>query len=199
MEGREEMVIVAEGGRSGKSASNLTEAIGSPVREAQGKLSQMSCLSPGSVSYSRDRTELLMDESARPNLCAGTRLHGTPSSGEKHRTGHQHKDGSSSDSESDFYEEIDVSCTPESLDYPTAKGGFRLQQPFMWLEVATAYAGKDLKAHVDRAETKKKKQHNRFLLNRTPKCVANEMLFWLATTLLRCRCCRTAVAGASLW
>ncbi|KAK7898561.1 hypothetical protein WMY93_019414 [Mugilogobius chulae] len=29
-----------------------------------------------------------------------------------------HKDGSSSDPESDFYEEIDVSCTPESMDYP---------------------------------------------------------------------------------
>ncbi|CAL9691080.1 unnamed protein product [Knipowitschia caucasica] len=32
-----------------------------------------------------------------------------------------HKDGSSSEPESDFYEEIDVSCTPESMDYPTGK------------------------------------------------------------------------------
>lgn len=121
MESREEMVIVAEGGRSGKSGSNLTEAIGSPVREPQGNLSQRSCLSPGSGSY---RTEVVMDESTRTNLCTDVRSHGTPSSGE--RTDHHHKDGSSSDNESDFYEEIDVSCTPESMDYPSAKGGFHV-------------------------------------------------------------------------
>lgn len=132
MEGREEMVIVAEGGRSG---SNLTEAIGSPVREPQGKLSQRSLSPGGSVSYSVDRTELVMDESARTNLCTDVRSHGTPASGERHRTDHHHKDGSSSDNESDFYEEIDVSCTPESMDYPTAKGAFRLQRTFMWFEL----------------------------------------------------------------
>lgn len=133
MEGREEMLIVAEGGRSGKSGSNLTEAIGSPVREPQGKLSQRSCVSPGSMSYSRDRTELVMDEGTRTNLCTDVRSHGTPSSGGRHRTDHHHKEASSSDNESDFYEEIDVSCTPESMDYPTAKGGFRLLRAFMWL------------------------------------------------------------------
>lgn len=126
MESREEMVIVAEGGRSGKSGSNLTKAIGSPVREPQGKLSQRSCLSPSSGSYSRDRTEVVMDESTRTNLCTDVRSHGTLSSGERHRTDHHHKDGSSSDNESDFYEEIDVSCTPESMDYPSAKGGFHV-------------------------------------------------------------------------
>ncbi|XP_066532007.1 homeobox even-skipped homolog protein 1 isoform X2 [Hoplias malabaricus] len=31
------------------------------------------------------------------------------------------KEGSGSDAESDFYEEIDVSCTPESMDYPSGQ------------------------------------------------------------------------------
>lgn len=133
METREVMGIVTEGGRSCKSGSNLTEAIGSPVREPQGKLSQRSCLSPD--SYSRDRAELVMDESSRTTLCADVRSHGTPSSGERHRSDHHHKDGSSTDNESDFYEEIDVSCTPESMDYPTAKGGFWHQCAFVWFEM----------------------------------------------------------------
>lgn len=122
MESREEMVMLPEGGKLGKSASNLTEAIGSPAREPQGKLGHRSCLSPGAAPYSRDRTEVVMEESARRNLCADMRPVGTSSSGERHRIDHRHKDGSSSDTESDFYEEIDVSCTPESMDYPSAKG-----------------------------------------------------------------------------
>ena len=116
--------MLAEGGQLGKSGSNLTEAIGSPVREAQGKPGHRSCLSPDAAPYSRDRTEVVMEESARRNLCADMRPVGTSSSGERHRSDHHHKDGSSSDTESDFYEEIDVSCTPESMDYPTAKGRF---------------------------------------------------------------------------
>ncbi|XP_070841407.1 homeobox even-skipped homolog protein 1 isoform X2 [Chaetodon auriga] len=121
MESREEMVMLAEGGQLGKSGSKLTEAIGSPVREPQGKPGHRSCLSPGAAPYSRDRTEVVIEESARRNMCADMRPVGTSSSGERHRTDHHHKDGSSSDTESDFYEEIDVSCTPESMDYPTAK------------------------------------------------------------------------------
>ncbi|XP_022603363.1 homeobox even-skipped homolog protein 1 isoform X2 [Seriola dumerili] len=121
MESREEMVMLTEGGQLGKSGSNLSEAIGNPVREPQGKPSHRSCLSPGAAPYSRDRTELVVEESARRNMCADMRPVGTSSSAERHRTDHPHKDGSSSDTESDFYEEIDVSCTPESMDYPTAK------------------------------------------------------------------------------
>ncbi|XP_071383930.1 homeobox even-skipped homolog protein 1 isoform X3 [Centroberyx affinis] len=120
MESRDEMVMLAEGGQLGKSASNLSEAIGSPVREPQGKPVHRSCLSPGAAPYSRDRTEEA-EESARRNMCADMRPVGMSSSGERHRTDHPHKDGSSSDTESDFYEEIDVSCTPESMDYPTTK------------------------------------------------------------------------------
>lgn len=120
MESREEMVMLAEGGQLGKSGSNLSE--GSPMRESQGKPGHRSCLSPGAAPYSRDRTDVVVEESARRNMCADMRPLGTSSTGERHRTDHPHKDGSSSDTESDFYEEIDVSCTPESMDYPTSKG-----------------------------------------------------------------------------
>lgn len=123
MESREEMVMLAEGGQLGKSGSNVSEAGGKPARDPQGKQSHRSCLSPGAAPYSRDRTELAAaEQSARRSMCADVRPVGTSSSGERHRTDHPHKDGSSSDTESDFYEEIDVSCTPESMDYPTAKG-----------------------------------------------------------------------------
>ncbi|XP_059206538.1 homeobox even-skipped homolog protein 1 isoform X2 [Centropristis striata] len=121
MESREEMVMLAEGGQLGKNGSNLSGAIGSPVREPQGKPGHGGCLSPGAAPYSRDRAEVVMEESARRNMCADMRPVGTSSSGDRHRSDHPHKDGSSSDTESDFYEEIDVSCTPESMDYPTAK------------------------------------------------------------------------------
>lgn len=119
--------MLAEGGQLGsaKSGANLSEAIGSSVRELQGKPSHRGCLSPGAAPYSRDRNELAVEESARRNMCADMRPVGTSSSGERHRTDHPHKDGSSSDTESDFYEEIDVSCTPESMDYPSAKGRCR--------------------------------------------------------------------------
>lgn len=125
MEGREEMVMLAEGGQLGKSAAaaaNLSGDAGSPVRGPQGKPGHRSCRSPGAAPYSRDRTEVIAEESARRNMCADMRPVGTSASGARHRTDHLHKDASSSDTESDFYEEIDVSCTPESMDYPTAKG-----------------------------------------------------------------------------
>ncbi|XP_069032775.1 homeobox even-skipped homolog protein 1 isoform X2 [Embiotoca jacksoni] len=121
MESREEMVMLTEGGQLGKSGSNLSGAIGSPVREPQGKPGHRSCLSPGAAPYSRDRSELVAEGSARRNMCGDVRPVGTSSSAERHRADHPHKDGSSSDTESDFYEEIDVSCTPESMDYPSAR------------------------------------------------------------------------------
>lgn len=122
MESKEEAVRLAEGGQLGKNGSNLPEAIGTPGREPLGKPGSRSCLSPGAAPYSRDRTELV-EGSPRRNVCADARPVSTSLSIERHRTDRAHKDGSSSDTESDFYEEIDVSCTPESMDYPTSKGG----------------------------------------------------------------------------
>ncbi|XP_037548798.1 homeobox even-skipped homolog protein 1 isoform X1 [Nematolebias whitei] len=92
--------------------------------EPHGKPGHRGCLSPGAAStYSRERTELLLvEEEEEEEEEEGSARRNTSSSGEKHRTDQPHKNGSSSDTESDFYEEIDVSCTPESMDYPTAKG-----------------------------------------------------------------------------
>lgn len=107
MESREEVVVV-------RSLEGLT---GVSAREPQGKPGHRSCLSPGAAPYSRERTtELVSEESARKSMCADRPVT-VSSSGVRH-----HKDVSSSDNESDFYEEIDVSCTPESMDYPTSKG-----------------------------------------------------------------------------
>ncbi|KAM6899753.1 homeobox even-skipped homolog protein 1 [Xenentodon cancila] len=122
MESREEAARLAEGGQLGKSGSNLPEAIVSPGREPLGKQGSRSCLSPGAAPYSRERSELLVEERARRNMCADARPVTTSSSIKRHRAERTHKDDSSSDTESDFYEEIEVSCTPESMDYPTAKG-----------------------------------------------------------------------------
>ena len=63
-----------------------------------------------------------MEESVRRNMCADMRPVNVSSSSERHRDDRPHREASSSDTESDFYEEIDVSCTPESMDYPTSKG-----------------------------------------------------------------------------
>ncbi|KAM9737721.1 homeobox even-skipped homolog protein 1 [Menidia menidia] len=123
MESREEAARLAEGGQRGGRGPGLSEAIGSPGREPQGKPSHKGCLSPVSAPYSRDRTELAVEESARRTMCADMRaVVGTSSSAERHRAELPHKDASSSDTESDFYEEIDVSCTPESMDYSATKG-----------------------------------------------------------------------------
>jgi len=102
MESREEVARLAEGGQLGKNGSNLSEAIGSPVREQQGKPGHKRRLSPAAAPYSRDRTELVVEESARRNMCADVRAVSTSSSGERHRADPPHKDGSSSDTESDF-------------------------------------------------------------------------------------------------
>ncbi|KAG7275487.1 hypothetical protein CRUP_022739 [Coryphaenoides rupestris] len=128
------MVMLAEEGQRatavGKTRSRLSEAIGSPAREPpqlQGKPAvPRSCTSPGgAASYARDRVEMEMEESVlRRNMCAADMRPVTvsSSSSERRRDDRPHREVSSSDTESDFYEEIDVSCTPESMDYPTSKG-----------------------------------------------------------------------------
>ncbi|XP_077446836.1 homeobox even-skipped homolog protein 1 [Stigmatopora argus] len=78
----------------------------SPGRRTLGKPEHGRC-GVGVSAFAR--TEAVMEmELARRTL------------GERPR-GSRHQDGSSSDTESDFYEEIDVSCTPESMDYPSNK------------------------------------------------------------------------------
>lgn len=117
--------MLAEGGQLGtvvgKTGSNFSEAVGSPAQEPQGKTVHRTCLSPGSAPYSRDRADEEV-KGVRGRVCADIRPVGMSSSTERHRLDHTNKEASSSDTESDFYEEIDVSCTPESMDYPNGKG-----------------------------------------------------------------------------
>lgn len=97
--------------------------------EPQGKQGHRGCLSPGAAAapYSRERAELLLVEEEEEEEAE-------EGSARRKRRGEQpRKNGSSSDTESDFYEEIDVSCTPESMDYPTAKGRLLLRDVNPWL------------------------------------------------------------------
>ncbi|XP_067417746.1 homeobox even-skipped homolog protein 1 isoform X2 [Emydura macquarii macquarii] len=137
METRKDMVMFLEGGQLGtlvgKRVSNLSEAVGSPVQEPQEKMMHRSCLSPRSGPLSsRERgggegeVEVLPGTGTVPEsrsaaaalLSAGQQL----ASGPLPSKGQQ----SSSDTESDFYEEIEVSCTPDcatgNAEYQPSKG-----------------------------------------------------------------------------
>lgn len=132
----------------GKRVPNLSEAVGSPATEPQEKMIHRNCLSPrpgpltsrerggggggrgegeeevevlpgtGTVSESRSAAAALLSAGQQP---AGPE---PPSS-----KGQQ----SSSDTESDFYEEIEVSCTPDcatgSSEYQHSKGTQLLPMP----------------------------------------------------------------------
>ncbi|XP_077347472.1 homeobox even-skipped homolog protein 1 [Lithobates pipiens] len=129
MEARKEMVMFLEGGQLGtlvgKRMSNLSDTVGSPIQEPQEKMLPRSCLSPRSGPLApRERAEEEVE------VVSGTRAgrrspalrlsspHPDSLSGKGHH--------SSSDTESDFYEEIEVSCTPDcttaSSDYQHSKG-----------------------------------------------------------------------------
>ncbi|KAL4629717.1 homeobox even-skipped protein 1-like [Arapaima gigas] len=123
MENRKDMVMFVEGGQLGtlvgKIGSNLSEAVGSPDQEAQEKVFlHRNCLSPRSVPSSRKRADEEVED-IRSDIRPG----GVASSSGKAQSELTNKGHSSSDTESDFYEEIDVSCTPDSMDYPSGKGG----------------------------------------------------------------------------
>ncbi|KAM6958883.1 homeobox even-skipped homolog protein 1 [Aplochiton taeniatus] len=123
MQNRKEMVLLVDGGQLGmvveKSDSNLSKAVESSAREPHGKKGHGECLIP---PYSREIANEEM-KSARRSLCADMRPIVMSSSSERQRNDSATKEGSSSDTESDFYEEIDVSCTPESMEYPKGRGG----------------------------------------------------------------------------
>ncbi|CAM2105548.1 homeobox even-skipped homolog protein 1 [Caretta caretta] len=138
MEPRKDMVMFLEGGQLGtlvgKRVSNLSEAVGSPVQEPQDKMIHRSCLSPRSGPLSsrergrgEEEVEVLPGTGTVPEsrsaaaaalLSAGQQLASEPISSK----GQQ----SSSDTESDFYEEIEVSCTPDcatgNAEYQPSKG-----------------------------------------------------------------------------
>ncbi|NXE48228.1 EVX1 protein, partial [Casuarius casuarius] len=147
METRKEMVMFLEGTQlgalAGKRVPNLSEAVGSPAPEPQEKMIHRNCLSPrpgplssrerggggggggggeeeeevevlpgtGTVAESRSAAAALLSAGQQP-----------PAPEPPSSKGQQ----SSSDTESDFYEEIEVSCTPDcatgSAEYQHSKG-----------------------------------------------------------------------------
>ncbi|KAJ8377217.1 hypothetical protein AAFF_G00265120 [Aldrovandia affinis] len=118
---KEEMVMFIEGGQLGtlvgKIGANLSESesavVASPAREQQEKM----------IRRSRDRAD--GGQAAEDGACSDTRPAGVPCvvAAAKTRSDLGNKEQHScSDTESDFYEEIDVSCTPESPDYHRGRG-----------------------------------------------------------------------------
>uniref|UniRef100_G3UF05 Even-skipped homeobox 1 n=1 Tax=Loxodonta africana TaxID=9785 RepID=G3UF05_LOXAF len=119
MESRKDMVMFLDGGQLGtlvgKRVSNLSEAVGSPLPEPPEKMVPRSCLEEESV-----------DGLGGEPRAAGAAVLGpgppAPSADSLSGQGQP----SSSDTESDFYEEIEVSCTPDcatgNAEYQHSKG-----------------------------------------------------------------------------
>lgn len=123
MDSAKEIMMRAEGGQAGtlsaKTGSNLTEAPGDPLRKLPDKPINQNSLSP--VSYSQSS----VDDATKGHRSAkygDVTLSSKPSLPDRDLSDIPNKDASSSDAESDLYEEIDVSCTPESMDYPNGQG-----------------------------------------------------------------------------
>ncbi|XP_005993153.1 homeobox even-skipped homolog protein 1 isoform X2 [Latimeria chalumnae] len=130
MEARKEVVMFMEGGQLGtlvgKRVLNLSETVGSPVQEPHEKMVHRNCLSPKSAPLSLERGEdkvEVMPESGK-EIRPGAALSPADKTLSDRRSNKGHQ--SSSDTESDFYEEIDVSCTPDcttgNIDYQNNKG-----------------------------------------------------------------------------
>uniref|UniRef100_A0A8B9BYA2 Even-skipped homeobox 1 n=1 Tax=Anser brachyrhynchus TaxID=132585 RepID=A0A8B9BYA2_9AVES len=146
METRKEMVMFLEGTQLGalvgKRVPNLSETVGSPAQEPQEKMIHRNCLSPrpgplssrergggggGGGGEDEEEVEVLPGTGTVPEsrsaaaalLSAGQQ---PPAPEQPSSKGQQ----SSSDTESDFYEEIEVSCTPDcatgSAEYQHSKG-----------------------------------------------------------------------------
>lgn len=126
----------------GKRVSNLSEAVGSPLPEPPEKTVTRGCLSPragppavrerGGGGLEEEPVDGLASSAAGPGAeprAAGAAVLGpgppAPSADSLSGQGQP----SSSDTESDFYEEIEVSCTPDcatgNAEYQHSKGSHR--------------------------------------------------------------------------
>ncbi|KAK1805312.1 hypothetical protein P4O66_019649, partial [Electrophorus voltai] len=122
MEGRKDTLIRAEGGQIGTPASRTVSEIASDLMcEQQDKPTHRNCQNPDSFPYTRDRMHEAREEQ-RSGTCEEMRQTTKSSAQEREPSDLPNNEASSSDAESDFYEEIDVSCTPESMDYPAEQG-----------------------------------------------------------------------------
>lgn len=126
----------------GKRVSNLSEAVGSPLPEPPEKMVPRGCLSPragppaarerGGAGLEEEPVDGLAGSAPGPGAesrAAGAAVLGpgppAPSADSLSGQGQP----SSSDTESDFYEEIEVSCTPDcataNAEYQHSKGSHR--------------------------------------------------------------------------
>ncbi|XP_054420109.1 homeobox even-skipped homolog protein 1 [Pteronotus mesoamericanus] len=143
MESRKDMVMFLDGGQLGtlvgKRVSNLSEAVGSPLSEPPEKMVPRGCLSPragppaarerGAGGLEEEPVDGLAGSAAGPGTeprAAGAAVlgPGPPAAAADSLSGQGQP--SSSDTESDFYEEIEVSCTPDcatgNAEYQHSKG-----------------------------------------------------------------------------
>ncbi|VFV40509.1 homeobox even-skipped homolog [Lynx pardinus] len=143
MESRKDMVMFLDAGQLGtlvgKRVSNLSEAVGSPLPEPPEKMVPRGCLSPragppaarerGGAGLEEEPVDGLAGSAPGPGAesrAAGAAVLGpgppAPSADSLSGQGQP----SSSDTESDFYEEIEVSCTPDcataNAEYQHSKG-----------------------------------------------------------------------------
>lgn len=146
MESRKDMVMFLDGGQLGtlvgKRVSNLSEAVASPLPEPPEKMVPRGCLSPragppatrerGGGGLEEEPVDGLAGSAAGPGTeprAAGAAAlgPGPPASSADSLSGQGQP--SSSDTESDFYEEIEVSCTPDcatgNAEYQHSKGSHR--------------------------------------------------------------------------
>lgn len=146
MESRKDMVLFLDGGQLGtlvgKRVSNLSEAVASPLPEPPEKMVPRGCLSPragppatrerGGGGLEEEPVDGLAGSAAGPGTeprAAGAAVlgPGPPASSADSLSGQGQP--SSSDTESDFYEEIEVSCTPDcatgNAEYQHSKGSHR--------------------------------------------------------------------------
>lgn len=146
MESRKDMVMFLDGGQLGtlvgKRVSSLSEAVGSPLPEPPEKMVPRGCLSPrAGPAAARERGGGGLEEELLEGLAGGAAGLGSepraagaamlgpgppvPSADSLSGQGQP----SSSDTESDFYEEIEVSCTPDcatgNAEYQHSKGSHR--------------------------------------------------------------------------
>lgn len=146
MESRKDMVMFLDGGQLGtlvgKRVSNLSEAVGSPLPEPPEKMVPRGCLSPragppatrerGGGGLEEEPVDGLSGSAAGPGTeprAAGAATLGPGPPAPSVDSLSVQGQPSSSDTESDFYEEIEVSCTPDcatgNAEYQHSKGSHR--------------------------------------------------------------------------
>nr|XP_025849087.1 homeobox even-skipped homolog protein 1 [Vulpes vulpes] len=143
MESRKDMVMFLDAGQLGtlvgKRVSNLSEAVGSPLPEPPEKMVPRGCLSPragppaarerGGGGLEEEPVDGLAGSAAGPGAeprAAGAAVLGPGPPVSSADSLSAQGQPSSSDTESDFYEEIEVSCTPDcatgNAEYQHSKG-----------------------------------------------------------------------------